>query len=82
MEENYNWNLILKVAVPFSIIEGIIFYLGIADFWKWLLLIIGMVATGSIVYYKEKKRSSIFTAVAIVFLTALIVRSLIVSGFL
>ena len=74
MEEEYNWSLILKVALPVSLIEAYIFYAGISDGWKWLSLIAGLALAGTIVYIKDKKKNNIFTAVGIVFLTALIVR--------
>jgi uncharacterized membrane protein len=72
----------LKIAIPISLIEAYIFYTNISNGWKWFSLIIGILLTGSIVYIKEKKKSSIFTAVAIVFLVALIVRFLKNFGFL
>lgn len=76
MEEEYNWDLILKTAVPISLIEAYIFYTNISNGWKWFSLIIGLLLTGGIVYMKDKKKSNIFTAVGIVFLTALIVKFL------
>ena len=76
VEEEYNWEIILKIAIPISLIEAYIFYTNINDGWKWLSLIAGLPLTGLIVYTKDKRRSSIFTATAIVFLAALIVRFL------
>ena len=76
MEEDYNWELILKIAIPISLIEAYIFYTNISNGWKWFSLIIGLLLSGGIVYMKDKKKSNIFTAVGIVFLTALIVRFL------
>ncbi|MBI2647567.1 hypothetical protein HYW99_03750 [Candidatus Woesearchaeota archaeon] len=76
MEEEYNWELILKVAVPISLIESYVFYTNIGNGWKWFSLIIGLLLTGSIVYLKDKRKNSIFTAIGIVFLAALIVRFL------
>jgi hypothetical protein len=76
MEEEYNWDIILKIAIPISLMEAYIFYTNINDGWKWLSLIIGLSLAGLIVYTKDKRRSSIFTAVAIVFLAALIMRFL------
>jgi len=76
MEEEYNWNLILKIAAPIALFEGYIFYRNIADLWKWTALIIGLFAAGSIAYKIDKKKYNIFTAVGIVFLAALIVRFL------
>lgn len=76
MEEEYNWNLILKAAVPIALIEAYIFYTSISNGWKWFSLLIGLLITGGIVYMKDKKKNNIFTAVGIVFLAALIVRFL------
>ena len=74
MEEEYNWNLILKIAVPIALIEAYVFYTNISNGWKWLSLIAGLLLAGWIVYLKNKKKNNIFTAAAIVFLAALIVR--------
>ncbi len=76
MEEDYNWELILKVAVPIALIEAFIFYRNFSNFWKWLSLITGLILAGAIVYIKDKKKNNIFTAVGIVFLVVLIVRFL------
>ena len=81
MEEEYNWDLILKITVPIALIEAYIFYTNISNGWKWLFLIIGLLLAGGIVYLKDKKKNNIFTAVAIVFLTALIVRFMKNFGF-
>lgn len=76
MEEEYNWDLILKIAVPIALIEAYIFYINISNGWKWFSLIVGLLLTGFIVYMTDKKKNNIFTAVGIVFLVALIVRFL------
>ena len=76
MEEEYNWNLILKVAVPFALIEAYVFYASIINIWKWISLVIGLFLTGLIVYITNKKKSNVFTAIGLVFLVALIVRFL------
>ena len=81
MEEEYNWGLILKIAIPISLIEAYLFYTSISDGWKWFSLITGLLSAGAIVYMKDKKKNDIFTAVAIVFLAALIVRFLRNFGF-
>jgi len=73
MEEEYNWNLILKVAIPIALIEAYIFYANIIVGWQRFSLILGLLLTGVIIYMKDKKKSSIFTGVAIVFLITLIV---------
>lgn len=76
MEEDYNWSLILKAAIPFALAEAYIFYTGISNGWKWASLIIGLALTGFIVYFRDRKKSSIFTAAGIVLLAALIMRFL------
>lgn len=81
MEEDYNWDLILKVAIPFALIEVYIFYTNISNGWKWFSLISGLLLTGSIVYFKDKKKRNVFTAIGIVFLAALIARFLKNFGF-
>ena len=76
MEEDYNWDLIVKVAGPFALLEAYIFYTNISDGWKWFSLITGLLLTGGIIYAKDKRKNNIFTAVGIVFLIALVVRFL------
>ena len=81
MGEEYNWELIIKIAALPSLIEAYIFYTNISNGWKWFLLILGLIITGSIIYYVDKKKTNIFTAVGIVFLSALIVRFMKIVGF-
>lgn len=76
MEEEYNWDLILKTAVPISLIEAYIFYTNISNSWKWFSLVIGLALSGGIIYTIDKKKNNIFTAVGSVFLAVLIVRFL------
>ncbi|MBI2102089.1 LPXTG cell wall anchor domain-containing protein [Candidatus Woesearchaeota archaeon] len=76
MEEEYNWNLILRAAVPIALVEAYVFYTSISSGWKWFSLIIGLLLTGGIVYSRNKKKNNVFTAVAMVFLVALIARFL------
>ena len=76
MEEDYNWELILKIALPVALAEAYIFYTNISDVWKWLSLTAGLALAGYIISVKDKRKSSIFTAVAVVFLVALVVRLL------
>lgn len=80
--EEYNWNLILKAAVPFSVIEAYLFYTSISDFWKWLSLVAALLLTGWIVYAKDKRKNNIFTAIGIVFLAVLAIRFLKNAGIL
>ncbi|MBI2541851.1 hypothetical protein HYV80_04030 [Candidatus Woesearchaeota archaeon] len=82
MEETYNWSLILKAAVPVSLAEAYIFYSNVGNVWKWTSLIAGLLLATGIVYQKDKKRSSIFTAAAIIFLAVLTVKLLKEFGML
>ena len=79
MEDDYNWNLILKVSLPFALIEGYIFYTNLSNFWKWGSLTIALFLTALLIYINDKKKSNIFTAMGIVFLVALIVKFLEMS---
>ena len=76
MEQEYNWDLILKTAVPISLIEAYLFYINISDFWKWLSLVLGLLLAGTIIYMNGRKKSNTFTAIGIIFLVVLIVRFL------
>ncbi|MAG91264.1 hypothetical protein CMO83_01145 [Candidatus Woesearchaeota archaeon] len=76
MNQEYNWNLILKVSIPISIIVGYFFYIDISKGLRWTALITGLIITGAIIYFKDKKKNNIFNAIAIVVLIALIVRFL------
>ena len=76
MEQEFNWELILKVSIPIALIEAYVFYTNISNGWKWFSLITGLFLTCGIIYTKDKRKNNIFTAVGIVFLVALIVRFL------
>ena len=82
MEEEYNWDLILKFAGPVALIEAYIFYTSISNGWKWFLLVVGLLLAGALIYIKDRKKSSVFTGAGIVFLVALIVRFLRNFGFI
>ena len=76
MEEEYHWGLIMKIAAPIALMEAVVFYVNIADIWRWILLASGLLITGLLAYFKDKKRNNVLTAVGIVFLAALIMRFL------
>lgn len=80
MQEDYNWDLITKVAVPIAAAEAAIFYLRIGNLWKWSGLAAGLLLAAMLVYIKDKRKSSIFTAIGMVFLAALIVKFLRDAG--
>ena len=81
MEEDYNWDLIMKVSAPIALAVGIVFYLGIGNAWKWSAFAIGMFLAALLVYINDKRKSNIFTAVGIVLLVTLIVKFFRDSGF-
>lgn len=74
MEEEYNWSLILKSAVPVALAVAYIFYTNLGDAWKWAALVIGVSLSAMIVYINDKKKNNVFTAAAIVLLAALIMK--------
>ena len=76
MEEEYKWELILKVAVPIALVEAYVFYSTLIDFWKWFILLVGLCTAGILVYMNDKKKYNVFTTIGIVFLVGLIVRIL------
>lgn len=76
MEEEYNWSLILKVAVPIALAESLLFYFNIGGFWKWATLLLALFLAGMMVYINDKKKNNVFTSIGIVFLVALIVKFL------
>lgn len=81
MEEGYNWELILKAAVPIALAEAYIFYINIGDGFKMLSLAAGILLAGFIVYSKDRKKNNVFTAAGIVLLAAMIVKFLKGFGF-
>ena len=70
----------MKIAVPFAVAEIIVFYLNFLEWFKILMLIVGCIASGSIAFYKSRKKQNIFTTIAVVFLAALVMRALQVAG--
>ncbi len=76
MEDDYSWNLILKVAIPIVLIDGFLFYTNIGSLWKWISLVIASGLAGILVYINDKKRSNMFTSIGIVVLAVLIVKFL------
>ncbi|HLC49950.1 MAG TPA: hypothetical protein VJI97_00815 [Candidatus Nanoarchaeia archaeon] len=82
MEEEYNWELIMKVALPVSLFVGWAFYTNIGNFWKWLALVSGAAIAAGIVYSKSRRKGNVFTAAAVVFLVALVVKFSKAWGFI
>ncbi|HLG23994.1 MAG TPA: hypothetical protein VI564_03645 [Candidatus Nanoarchaeia archaeon] len=76
LEEDYNWKVILSVSVPVSIIVGYLNYSSLSDTLKLWSVIIGSLVSAWIVYFISKKKSNIFTAAAIVFLVAIVIKFL------
>lgn len=81
MEEEHNWDLIMKVSVPIALAVGIVFYLRIGNAWKWSAFAMGLFLAALLVYINDKRKSNIFTAMGIVFLVTLIVKFFRDSGF-
>ncbi len=69
--EDYNWSLILATSLPIGAVVAAVFYLNINNGWKYLSLVAGILLAGAVMYTKDKKKSNVYTAVAIVFLIAL-----------
>ena len=80
MEQEYNWGIILKSAIPISIIVIVLNYAIIIPFWKMFSLVIGCILASVFVYIKDKKKNNIFTASALVFLAYLVMKILIEIG--
>jgi len=76
MQEDYNWDLIMKVSIPVALAVGAVFYLRISNPWKWSALALGLFLAALLVYMNDKRKSNIFTSMGIVFLAALIVKLL------
>ena len=76
MQEDYNWDLIMKVSIPVALAVAAVFYLRIGNSWKWSALAIGLFLAALLVYMRDKRKSNIFTSMGIVFLAALVVKLL------
>ena len=81
MEEDYNWDLIMKVSIPVALAVGVIFYLRISNAWKWSAFAIGLFLAALLVYINDKRKTNIFTTMGIVVLVAMIVKFFRDSGF-
>jgi len=81
MEKQYNWKAILFGAVPVSVVMYFVFDSSISLNLKWLYLVFGMLASGGITYFKDKKRKNIFTSAFAVLIVPLIVHGLKNLGF-
>jgi|TARA_B100002003_G_C14133005_1_gene544909 hypothetical protein len=73
MEQEYNWKVILRSAIPVALVMAYVFFTNMGIRLKWFYLIMGLIATYFIVYFQDKKKHNIFTSIAIVLLIALIV---------
>jgi hypothetical protein len=74
--EEYDWDLIIKMSLPVSLLVAWAYYSDISNFLKWLSLFSGACITAWLVYRKSKRKGNIFTAAAIVFLAAIVVKYL------
>jgi len=76
MTDEYNWNIILRSSLPVGIIMAFVFYTNISNRSKWIYLVLGLIVTYFVVYYQDKKKQNIFTAISLVLLISLIVYGL------
>ncbi|MBS3102127.1 hypothetical protein J4458_01620 [Candidatus Woesearchaeota archaeon] len=81
MEEEYDWNIILRNSLPVSAVMAFVFFTNIGNNLKWISLILALAATCLMVYFQSRKKHNIFTAMAIVLLVSLIAHSLRKFGF-
>jgi hypothetical protein len=78
-EETHDWNAILRGAIPSSI-AVILIFANLSQSWRWPLALLCMGVAYGMVYTKSKKKADLFTAAAIVFLTALAMHFLSRAG--
>ena len=79
--DTHEWNHIMRGAIPASIAVAIVF-VNMTSNWKLALFLCAMAGAYLLVSMKTKKKGDIFTALAIVFLTALAVHFLQGAGLL
>ncbi len=79
-DQQHQWGLILRGAIPASIAVAIIFA-NVTSGLKWALLLLCMGAAIGIVYLKSKRKADLFTAAALVFLLGLLMHFLTSAGF-
>jgi ABC-type Fe3+-siderophore transport system permease subunit len=81
-EENsaYDWNAISKGAV-LGAIGVVLAFSNLVSNWRWGIAAICMAAAYGIVSFSSKKKSDLFSAVALVFVAALIMHFLSKAGF-
>ena len=72
MEQETNWKIVLRSALPIAVIMIFVFFTNIGIRLKWFYLVLGLIVTYSVVYFQDKKKHNIFTAVVLVLLIALI----------
>jgi len=72
MEQETNWKIILRSALPVAVIMVIVFYTNIGIKLKWFYLVLGLIVTYFIVYFQDKKKHNVFTAIVLVLMIALI----------
>lgn len=72
MEQEYNWNIILRSSLPIALIMALVFFTNIRMGLKWFFLILALIITYFVVYFQDKKKHNIFTAMAVVLLVSLI----------
>ena len=77
----HDWNAIMKGAVPAG--AGVVLaFANLTSNWKWGITLLCMAAAYGIVSFYSKKKSDLFTAVALVFVIALAMHGLSQAGVL
>jgi len=82
MTKEYDWNIILRSSLPVGLLMAFIFYTDIKIGLKWFYLVLAMVMEYGIVYYQDKKKHNIFTAMTLVLLISMITYGLKNLGFI
>jgi len=76
VEPEYNWNIILRSSLPVSAVLAWVFFTDIRMNLKWFLLVLGLITASLTVYFQDKKKQNVFTAVCIVLLISLLIHAL------
>ncbi len=78
-QDDYNWSSISKGAIPASI--GVVLaFANLATNWRWMITVLCMVMAYIIVSFSSKKKSDLFTAIALVFAVSIAMHALSTAG--
>jgi len=81
MEFEYNWKIILRSSLPIAMIMVFVFLSNISIRLKWFYLVLSLIVEYFAVYFQDKKKHNIFTAMTLVILISLIAHGLKKFGF-